>query len=506
MSPEAKAIKQNAHARKTERMGNESIIKLLWEFGIPATVGLLVNALYNIVDSIFIGRGVGSLGLAAATAAFPPMIMMMAFGMLVGGGGNALMAIKLGEKKYDTAEKILGNSLTLIIIISAVVTGAGLIFLEPVLRFSGATAEVMPMAKEYTAVIFYGMIAMCIGFGMNNFIRTTGSPKRAMTTMLIGAAVNVVLDYLFIMVFGWGVAGAAWATIIGQFVSAVVVLQYFLSKKAPLKLHLGSMKLEAALVKSILALGFASFIMQVASSFVNVVLNSRLAKYGATTSVGAPGALAAMGVVSKTAMFFLMPIMGFVMAAQPIIGYNYGAQRFDRVKKTFTTAVVAVTSALILCWAGIQLFPHVLTSLFGLKDSATATFATSSLKMFLLLMPLIGFQMLGANYFQSTGQPRKSAILSLSRQVLFLIPALVIVPWAIGYFGGSSDEVLRGVVYATPISDLGSTLLTAVFIVKELTHLDAAHARKIEPVDLDGDGVDSVFDHENVAFLPPTEL
>lgn len=505
----SKALQDEKHqeqAQKTERMGTESIFKLLLEFGIPATVGLLVNALYNIVDSIFIGQGVGEIGIAAATASYPAMILMMACGMLVGGGGNALMAIKLGEKRYDQAERILGNAFTLVMAVSALVTTLGLVFLEPILRASGATPEVMGSAKTYLSIIFIGMVVQSVGFGLNNFIRTTGNPRRAMSTMLIGAAVNIVLDYIFIMKFGWGVAGAAWATVIGQSVSAIVVVIYFRSKKTPIRLHLGGLKLDLSIARSILGLGFASFVMQTAASIVNVVLNSSLVGYGALAAVGASNALAAMGVVTKTAMFFLMPIMGFVMAAQPLIGYNYGAQKFDRVKQTFKTAAGTVTIFLTIFWAIIQIYPHFLTGLFGLTGDGVSEFAAGSLRIFLMLMPFIGFQMMGAHYFQSTGQPVKSAILSLSRQVLFLIPAILIVPWVMKALGYGPDAVLYGVVVATPISDSLSTILTAAFIFFELSHLDTAHARKLAPHDLDGDGVESLKDYEEVAYLPPTEL
>lgn len=471
---------QAQSAQRTERMGTEKITKLLWEFGVPATVGIVVNALYNIVDSIFIGRGVGELGIAAATASFPPMLLMMAFGMLVGGGGNALMAIKLGEKDYVTSERILSNALTLMIIISALVTGLGLIFMEPVLRISGADAAVMPYAKDYLSIIYWGMIFQCIGFGMNNFIRTTGSPKRAMVTMLTGAVVNIVLDYLFIIKMGMGVKGAAFATIIGQAVNAVIVLQYFLGKKSPIRLHTGAMKLRLSLVKSILALGAASFAMQVAASIVNIVLNSSLTRYGAHSVIGSSGGLAAMGVVSKIAQFFVLPVMGIVVAAQPLIGYNFGAQQFDRVKEAFIKATIGSTIYLTFFWILIEAFPAPLVALFGLKKAAISNFASVALRYYLLLMPVIGFQMIASNYFQATGQPAKSAFFTLSRQVVFLIPAIYLAPVVAGALGADANGQLIAIAIAAPVSDFLSTLLVGVFVAREFRHLDARHARTLE--------------------------
>ena len=466
---------QDKSVAKTERMGTEKIGKLLWEFGVPATIGILVNALYNIVDSIFIGRGVGELGIAAATAAFPPMLLMMAFGMLVGGGGNALMAIKLGEKDYKTSEKILGNSFTLMIVISIFVTTLGLIFIRPILAASGASAAVMPLAIDYMSIIFWGMIVQCVGFGMNNFIRTTGSPARAMVTMLTGAGINIVLDYIFIMQFGWGVKGAAYATIIGQAVNSIIVIQYFMGKKSPLHLHLDSMKPQFSLIKSILALGTASFVMQVAASIVNIVLNSTLARYGSHTSIGSSGALAAMGVVSKSAQFFVMPVMGVVMSAQPIIGYNYGAHQYDRVKKTFKLASIVATIYLTVFWALIEVFPGPIISLFGLVKKDVVVFAQKALRIYLLMMPVIGYQMVGSNYFQATGQPGKSAVLSLSRQVIFLIPTILLAPVVALAMGATPNGQLIAIAVAAPLSDFLSTCLTTVFVVRELAHLDNKH-------------------------------
>ena len=487
-------------------MGRGSITRLLFEFGIPATIGLVVNALYNIVDSIFIGRGVGELGLAATAVALPSMNIMMAVGMLVGAGANALLAIRLGESRYEEGERILGHALSLLLIASAAVTVVGLVFLEPILRLSGATPEVMPYAKSYLSVILLGLVFQGIGFGMNHSIRTTGHPQRAMFTMLVGAVVNIFLDYLFIMQFGWGVAGAAWATIISMAISAALVLQYFTSTSCAVRLRLSMMKIQPALAKSILALGLASFAMQAATSLVTIVLNNGATMYGAATAIGASNALAIVSVISRIGMFFIMPVMGFLMAAQPIIGFNYGARNFDRVKATFRTAVLISTAMLTVFWAVIQFGADGLVGFFGITSPGVADFAALALRVDLVLMPLIGFQMLGSAYFQSTGQPFKSGVLSLSRQVLFLIPALVIVPLAIRSFGGDEMQVLLGLMIAYPLSDFLASTLTAIYIRSEMAHLDDAHARTLTPHDLDADGQITIRDYEEVAFIPPSEI
>lgn len=500
MSPSAAA--QEKVAKQTDRMGTASIPRLLFQFGLPSVTGVFVNALYNIVDSIFVGRGVGEIGIAATTASFPPMIVMIAFGVLIGAGGNALMAIRLGQKEYKAAETILGNSFMLMVIASLMITALGLIFIEPILTISGATPEVLPYAKQYMGIIFWGMLFQTAAFSMNNFIRTTGSPKRAMLTIMSGAVVNTALDYIFIMKFGWGIKGAAWATIIAQLVSAILVLSYFRSKKAPIRLKISAMALRLDLVKEILYLGLPSFLMQIASTVVNIVLNTGLVAFGVATAVGGAGALAAMGVVTKSAQFFVMPVLGLVMAAQPIIGYNYGAHKFDRVKKTFWMGTAVVTAFLIVATAFVEIWPGAIVSLFGLKDPAVAKFARDAGRIYLFMLPVVGFQMMGSNYFQSTGQPLKSSILTLTRQVIFLIPLITFLPMIGEKFGLSAYLVLLMIPLAAPIADTLSALLSATFVLKDLAQLDDAHARLTRTPEIDEED----FLLEEPEFIPAVEL
>ncbi|MDF2615075.1 MAG: family efflux transporter [Clostridia bacterium] len=445
---------------QTNQLGEEKVSKLLLKFSIPAIIGMLVNALYNIVDRIFIGRGIGSLGIAGITITFPLMILIMACGMLIGIGANSLISIRLGENKKEEAELIMGNAMSLLIGISLILTAAGLIFIEPILKVLGASQAVLPYAKDYIQVILWGSVFQSVGFGMNNFIRADGQPKIAMVTMLIGALLNTILDPLFIFVLGWGIRGAALATIFSQMVSAVWVLYYFFGGKSTLKVHLRNLKLNFNAVKSTLAIGAAPFAMQLAASLLTIIMNVTLVTYGGDT------AISGMGIVNSVAVLFLMPIFGINQGVQPIIGYNYGAQKYDRVKEALKLAIFSATSIVLIGFVVIQVFPKEIVMLFNREDANLITFGTRALRIFMAFLPIIGFQIVSANYFQSVGKPMQAAFLSLSRQVLVLIPALLILP---KFFG------LDGALIAGPAADLISSLITGLFIMMELKHLDKKH-------------------------------
>jgi len=445
---------------RSRLLGEENIGKLLLKFSIPAIVGMLVNAFYNIVDRIFIGNGVGKLGIAGITIGFPIMIILMAFGMLIGLGANALISIRLGENKKDDAELILGNSMILLILVSLIVSALGLIFLDPLLVLFGASKDVLPYAKEYLSVILFGAVFQSVGFGMNNFIRGEGNPRVAMITMLIGAVLNIILDYLFIFKFNMGIRGAALATIISQATSAVWVLFYFLGGRSLLKIHLKNLKLQFSVIGKIFAIGSAPFSMQVAASGITALLNNSLATYGGDT------AISAMGIINSVTMMILMPMFGINQGAQPIIGFNYGAKKFDRVKKTLKLAIMAASTIVLIGFIATRLFPQQIIQLFN-KDKDLIKIGTNGMKIFLIMLPIIGFQIVSSNYFQAVGKPKHAMFLSLSRQVLLLIPALLILPRFLG---------LNGVWAAGPVADLGSSILTGTFLFYELRHLDERHA------------------------------
>ncbi|SDY56526.1 putative efflux protein, MATE family [Proteiniborus ethanoligenes] len=445
---------------RAKLLGEEKIGKLLLKFSIPAIVGMVVNAIYNIVDRIFIGNFVDSLGLGGITIAFPIMIIIMAFGMLIGIGATSLISIRLGEGKREEAELILGNAMVLLIIISLTLSIFGLIFLDPILKLFGASPQILPYAKEYLSIILLGAVFQSIGFGMNNFIRADGSPKMAMATMLIGAILNTILDPIFIIVFNMGIKGAALATIISQAVSAAWVLNYFFSGKSSLVVKKENWKLKPHIVKNILAIGSAPFAMQVAASGITTLLNRSLITYGGDLAVSAYGA------INSFSTILLMPIFGINQGSQPIIGYNYGAKNYDRVKKAFLLAITAATTITIIGFVVTRMFPSQLVALFNSKDKELVNIGANGMKIFFTMLPLIGFQIVSSNYFQATGKPKQAMLLSLSRQVLMLIPAILILP---RFFD------LNGVWMAGPTADFFSSLLTGTFILIELKKLQKLH-------------------------------
>ncbi|MBM7855549.1 putative MATE family efflux protein [Desulfohalotomaculum tongense] len=441
---------------RTKQLGEEKVSKLLIKFSIPAITGMLVNALYNVVDRIFIGNGVGPLGIAGITIGFPIMLIVIAFAMLVGFGTTSLISIKLGEQKKAEAELIMGNGMVLLILISVIISAAGLFFINPLLQLFGASETVLPYARDYMSIILCGTIIMSIGFGMNNFIRAEGNPKIAMYTMLIGAVLNILLDYIFIFIFQWGIQGAALATVCAQAASAAWVLNYFWSGKSTLKLRLSSLRLRFSIAASIAAVGSAPFAMQIAASLLNVIINNGLNYYGGDAAV------AGMGVINSIMTLVLMPVFGINQGAQPIIGFNYGARKFHRVKKTLKLAMMAATVIVSTGFIITRLYPEQLIALFN-QDAELISFGTRALHISLILLPVIGFQVVGSSYFQAVGKSKQAMFLSLSRQVLILIPLLLILP---RFYG------LNGILFALPISDLCSSLLTAAWLLVEFKNLN----------------------------------
>ena len=449
----------------TKLLGEEKVLKLLLKFSIPAIIGMLVNALYNVVDRIFIGRGVDALGIAGATIGFPIMLIIMAFAMLIGIGANSLVSIRLGEKKKDEAELIMGNAFILLVLVSVVISILGLTFLTTLLKAFGASEAVLPYAKEYLRIILIGSVFQSVGFGMNNFIRSEGSPKIAMMTMLIGAALNTILDPLFIFVFNWGMAGAALATIISQAVSAAWVLYHFIGGRSTLRLRRKYFKLQMKTVLKIAAIGSAPFAMQMTASLQNVIMNKSLVTYGGDVAVSG------MGIVMSIMMLMLMPIFGINQGVQPIIGYNYGAKKYDRVKEALKLGIIAATIIVTVGFITIRLFPSEFIAMFNKKDANLIEFGTHALKVFTIFLPIIGFQIVASNYFQAVGKPKQAGILSLARQVLLLIPALLIFP---------RFYQIEGVLAAGPFADIMSSLITGTWLFFELRHLDNKHAETLE--------------------------
>lgn len=467
---------------KVTRMGSASIPKLIVEFAIPSILGMLVNGAYNVIDSIFLGQAMGEIGLATATIAMPIMTVFMAISMLVGNGGNALAALRMGEGKRDEAERSLGNTVTLSIILSIIVAVVAYVpvCIDGLLSISGATPEDWDYARSFIQIISLGFIFQCIGMGVNNFIRTAGAPNRALGTMIVGAVACTVFNFLFVMVFRWGVQGSALATICGQAVSCACVLWYFLyTKNVPMKLRRRCLPLHMRTVGLILSLGLASFAVQAGMAVVNFVLNNLLNMYGTASAIGAQGALASIGVVQRVAMFAVLPLIGVAIAIQPLLGFNYGAHLFARVKKTLKCGIIGATGIAVVLWALVHLFPTQIVGFFGIVDPQLRDFTIFALKVQLFMLPFVGFQIVGSNYFQATGQPAKSIFLSLTRQILFLIPLYLVLPLVLpGWFPAYTG--LDALYFAVPVADFLAIFTTLLFVIAELRRLKKLERGEIQ--------------------------
>ena len=440
-------------------LGNARIPALMWKYFLPAFAGVIINSLYNIVDRIFIGQGVGALALSGLSAVFPIMLIMMAFGMLIGIGAGVRISINLGKKDFNRAEKVLGNAFTLIIIMAVLLTVVGFLIKDPMLRMFGAGPETVDYANDYLNIILFGSLFNMMGFSLNNLIRSEGNANIAMYSMLISAGLNLVLDPIFIFVLDMGVKGAAWATIISQFILMIWVIRHFLSKRSVIKLKPSNFKPEKDIIIYILTIGFAPFSMQMAASLVQVTFNMQLVKYGGDLAVGA------MGIIISVAMLIIMSIVAINMAIQPIIGFNYGAGNLRRVKETLMLAMKYATFVSIGGFLLVELFPHSIIRLFNSQSDELLNISTRGLRIFLAVLPIIGFQIIVSNYFQSIGKAGIATFLSMLRQVIVLIPVLLIVP---GYLG------LTGVWLASPVSDVVSGIVISFYLAREIKHLNAA--------------------------------
>lgn len=446
-------------------LGEESIGKLLLKYSIPAIIGMMVNALYNIVDRMFIGRipDVDSLALTGVGITMPIMSILLACGMLIGIGSTANISLNLGRGKRKDAERLIGSAVTLSIIVGIVITILGLIFLNPILNIFGASENTLFYAKQYITVILCGCTFNILSFALNSTVRADGSPKMASFTMIVGCLTNVVLDYVFVFVLNMGIKGAAFATVISQALTFLIILYYYTLGKSNLKLKIENLKLKKHLVLMTFAIGVAPFATQIANSLVQVVANNSLKAYGNDLSIGA------MTIIGSINMVFMMPIFGINQGCQPIIGFNYGAKKYDRAKKTFAIATIAAT---VICTIGgilIQAFPEFAISLFNNDPELTAV-AVKGVRMYLLMMPIVGINIVSTSYFQSIGKAKMSMFVSLLRQVILLIPFTLILPLFIG---------LDGVWAAGACADFFSVVITLVLIFKEFKSLNMLHKAEI---------------------------
>lgn len=452
---------EQAISEEKSIFATEPIGRLIAKFAIPCVISLLVNSLYNIVDQIFIGWGVGYLGNGATNVVFPITIIALALSLMIGDGGAAYLSLKLGEGDLKSARKGVGNAVTMVTVVSIVLMAVFLIFINPILNLFGATDTLRPFALEYGYVIGIGLPFMMIPAAINSMIRADGSPKYAMFSMILGAVINTVFDPIFIFVFHMGVRGAAITTVMGQVASFIFSIVYMPRFK--------SVRFDAACFrpvwktcKSILTFGISSFITQFAITIVMALTNNLLAKYGAASIYGSEIPLTATGIVMKVNQILISILVGIAVGAQTIIGFNYGAKNFMRVKKALDIALVVSEIISIIAFLVFQFAPMSVVSLFGSEEGLYNEFAVLAFRIFLLLCPLTGFQTVIAVYLQAVGKPVKSALLSLSRQIIFFVPAALILPMFLG---------VTGVLWTGPVADGLAFIFSVILLVYERKQL-----------------------------------
>jgi putative MATE family efflux protein len=429
---------------------------------------MLVNALYNVVDRIYVGRGVNEIALGGLSLVLPLMTITMAFSMLFGIGAANMISMRLGQGRREEAENALNHCLWLLIAAGIILMVLQLAFIDPILSVLGAQegSTALGYARSYYRIILYGQVFLMVGFGFSHCTRAQGFPMVTMISMFIGAGTNIILDPIFIFMFHWGVEGAAWATIISQFIAAVWILSFNLGSKAVVKLRFTGLKPSPGIIFQIMAFGSAQFLLQLAMSLVQLLNNTSAGWYGVKSLGVANGgdiALSGMNIIGSIAMLILMPVFGINQGAQPILGYNYGAKKYKRVLKAYLLAVMAAT---VICTAGFlaaELFPHMLVRLFAPNGSpALLEFAPWAMRVVMIMLPFNGFQIVSTNVFVVTGRPKISILLSMSRQVIVLIPCILIFGrlWA-----------LQGLVAAAPVADASALILTGVMVFFELRKL-----------------------------------
>ena len=429
-------------------LGTEKIGKLLKQYALPAIIAQTASSLYNMVDSIFIGQGVGPLAISGLAVTFPLMNLSTAFGTLVGAGAATMLSILLGQKNYKAANKVLGSVVVLNIIIGLIFMAISLIFIDPILYFFGASENTLPFAKEYMKIILYGNIVTHLYFGLNAAMRSSGSPKKAMGLTLFTVIFNTILDPIFIFVLDMGIAGAAWATVIAQTAAMFVVLKHFSDRSRPFHFEKGMFRLDLRVAKDSLTIGMGPFLMNTAACLVTLFINQQLRDYSGDLGIGS------YGICNRFIFMFIMICMGLNQGMQPIAGYNYGAKQYSRVKETFWMTAKLGTIVTTICFAIGMFIPRLAAGIFT-HDEALLAMSSEGLRILTIGFPIVGFQMIGTNFFQCLGMVKKSIILSLSRQLLFLLPLLYTLPLWMGS---------KGVWMSFPISDLLSALLTAILL------------------------------------------
>ncbi len=451
-----------ANPRTPTELGTEKIGKLLMQYAIPAIIAMTASSLYNMVDSIFIGHGVGTLAISGLAVTFPLMNLAAAFGSLVGVGAATLVSVKLGQKDYDTAQRVLGNVVILNVIIGILFTVACLIFLDPILYFFGASEATIPYARDYMQVILIGNMITHLYLGLNSVLRSAGHPKKAMFATIATVVINTGLDPLFIYTFGWGIQGAAIATIIAQIISLTWLIFLFSNKKELLHFHKGIFRLRKKIVFDSLAIGMSPFLMNLASCFIVILINLGLKEHGGDIAIGA------FGIVNRLVFLVVMIVMGINQGMQPIAGYNFGAQLYPRVTKVLKLTIYGATIVTTTGFFIAVLMPDIAVSIFT-SDEELIRLSAEGLRIVTLFFPIVGFQMVTSNFFQSIGMASKAIFLSLTRQMLFLVPCLLILPRIFGTWG----------VWASmPVSDLAASIVAAIMLIVQFKKFKKMAASK----------------------------
>jgi putative MATE family efflux protein len=432
------------------------------KYYFPAFAGVMVNSLYNIVDRIFIGQGVGALALSGLSVVFPIMIIYMAFGMLVGSGAGVRISVNMGKKDFPRAEKVLGNAVFLSVVLGIFVTGLTFLIKEPLLKRFGAGPETFEYANDYLNIILLGSTFGMVGYSLNNIIRSEGNARVAMYSMFLSAGLNLILDPLFIFGLDMGVKGAALATVISQFVLCIWVIAHFRGKRSVLRLRTVNLKPVKEVIIYIVTIGFAPFAMMIASAFVQSLFVDQLIRHGGDIAVGA------MGIINSVSIMLVMSIVALNMASQPIIGFNYGSRQYGRVLQTVKIGLKAATIIAVGGWLLCLIVPELIVGLFNSDNDELQRTGVHGLRIFNAVLPLVGYQIIASNLFQSIGKARLAAVLSLLRQVIFLVPLLIVLPT---FFG------LTGVWLAMPVSDFLSSVTSFVFLRREMKRLSLQKQR-----------------------------
>lgn len=439
-------------------LGTESIGRLLLKYSVPAIIGMMVNALYNVVDRVFIGNipGVGPLAITGLGVTMPIMSIIIAFGTLIGVGATTNVSLKLGQGDRNKAEQIVGNAVSLSVLIGILIAIFGTIFSNKMLMVFGASQSTIGYAKDYMGIILIGAIFNIMSMMFSNLIRGDGNPKLSAAIMAAGCFMNIVLDAIFIFGFNMGIQGAALATIISQAVSTIWGLTYYLRGKSNVEFKKINLKLDKTIIKTIFAIGMSPFAMQLANSMVQLMFNTSLKVYGGDLAIGA------MATISSINMLFVMPAFGFVQGMQPIVGFNYGAKKYDRAKKTLKISLMLATVVFVVGALVIQIAPQLLVGAFN-KDQELMNITVNGLRKYAFAMPIVGISIVGSNFIQSTGKAKMSMLLGLLRQVIVLIPMIMILPNFIG---------LNGIWLAQPTADIVSAIITGIVLVKEIKKYD----------------------------------